>query len=242
MMPCLEHTIVYVLFSLRNLLKDIKYVGHHDQVCKFYSHSNDYLYCTQSTTTVSGSKKKQNANKTFTAIPTIYQHIKTNKVSFGPTVCIFESAAKKSKFGKSFIKSLKELNLKTGFCDSQKTSFLDTSYNGWQLKANMVSSIEALKQKKYVIMCFDNWSHFKLNEFVQSLLENDIYPVYNVKNASGICGALDILPNKYVHSYYKDERKKMEVSNPKLTVTATGKFKALDRAHIAKVMSNIMKN
>ena len=60
---------------------------------------------------MNGTKKKQNANKTFAAAPTLYQHIETGKVEFGPTSCIFESAAKRDKFSSTFVKELKKLKL-----------------------------------------------------------------------------------------------------------------------------------
>ena len=83
-----EHAIVCsLIYTLKILLGEyIKYWGHHDQVCMFYSHSRDYLYATTSTKTTTGTKKKQNANKTFTAAPTIYQHVQSGKVELGPTL------------------------------------------------------------------------------------------------------------------------------------------------------------
>ena len=41
-------------------------------------------------------------------------------------------------------------------------------------------------------------------------------------------------------SNFHKRKKKMEMENPKMTKTASGKFKALDRAHLAKVMQITM--
>lgn len=104
-----------------------------------------------------------------------------------------------------------------------------------------MASISALKQKKRGIVTFDNWSLFKLDDFVNALVSNDIYPVYNVPSASGVCGLLDLYPNLDLHRIYKAERKKIENKYPKLTKTKTGKDKAISRDYLALAMLHTMK-
>ena len=65
--------------------------------------------------------------------------------------------------------------------------------------------------------------------------------MYNVERASGICVALNILPNKCIHQVFVAETKKMEANKPRICKTANGKCRALDRANLAKVKNNTMK-
>ena len=237
-----EHAIVCAkVFALRLLLGSyITYTGHHDQICLFYAHCTDITYTTSTTRGVNGQKKIQNKNKTLTGIPLIMHSLLDDKISFGPTVLIFESAAKDNGFGATFVKDLKKRGLNAGF-DADKVLFIDTSYNGWQLNDNMLASIQALKQNKRGMIGFDNWSLFKLPEFVDALLSHDIYPFYNVPGASGLCGLLDLDTNSDVHKIYRQERKKIERKLPHLTKTSTGKDKALRRDYLALAMYRTMK-
>ena len=78
-------------------------------------------------------------------------------------------------------------------------------------------------------MTFDNQCLFHEKAFVAELLKYDIYPVYNVKTASGLCGSLDASANKHVNEEYIFERKKIERSNLVLTKTKNNDPKALPR-------------
>ena len=126
-----EHAIVCAkVFTLRLLLGEyVTYTGHHDQVCLFYAHSRNTTYTSHITKGTNGQKKKQNKNKTFTGIPTCYHDLESDTISFGPTVLIFESAAKHNGFGKGFLTDLRKLKLDKYF-DKSKTLYIDTSYNG----------------------------------------------------------------------------------------------------------------
>ena len=82
---------------------------------------------------------------------------------------------------------------------------------------------------------------YKLPEFVDALIDNDIYPFYNVPAASGICGLLDLYPNLDLHKVYREERVKIERMYPDLTKTSSGKDKALSRDWLALSMYYAMK-
>ena len=77
-------------------------------MCLFYAHSKNTTYTTHTTKGTNGQKKRQNKNKTFTGIPTCHHDLITDEMSFGPTVCIFESAAKDHGFGKGFLSDLRK--------------------------------------------------------------------------------------------------------------------------------------
>ena len=155
----------------------------------WYSEDGGNLYSTSSNKSLSGSKKAQNRNKTFTAIPTIYHNLETDSIKFAPIISIFEAA--KSKFSDQCRKELRSVKLKPGL-DRKRECYKDVSTNAWQHESNMKASSKVLQLNLNGVMSFDNWRNFHLIPFLDSLIDYDIYPVYNVKNASGLTGLLDL--------------------------------------------------
>eukprot|EP01084_Bolivina_argentea_P047442 87425_1 len=237
------HTInLCKAFTLRRIFPNvIEYVGHHDQVNMFYGRDVRYLYTTLFAASVFGKNKRQNHNKTFTSIPTIYDYFKKRLIEFGPTINIFESAAQNNDFSSNYTKALRKVGLRPGL-DQENMVYNDVSYNAWQQLANMRASNEVLKRRKGGIMTTDEWCHYKNVEFRQNLVKNNIFPLLNVKCASGITGLLDLYPNKHVHEEYRKERKILELKHPDKIMTLTGNFKCLPREYLSLAVKNGMKN
>ena len=97
-------------YLLRLILNDaIEWIGQHDQMMMWYSEDRCNLYVTSSNKSMSGTKKMQNGNKTFTGIPTIHHKLKKNKIEFGAPVTIFE--ASKEQFSKQYVKEFGSVGL-----------------------------------------------------------------------------------------------------------------------------------
>ena len=82
--------------------------------------------------------------------------------------------------------------------------------------------------------------NFHCNEFIKDLILNWVFPVYNVKNASGLTGLLDLHPNEHVHDEFIKQRKVMERVHPELLLTRTGNPRALPRHQLALSIKNAM--
>eukprot|EP01083_Nonionella_stella_P219587 786443_1 len=107
-----QHAVVLCkVYTLRRLFPtQIQYIGHHDQVCLFYGGDSRYIYTTHFASSVSGKPKIQNNNKTFTAVPTVYDYFQENderNIQFGPTIAIFESATKDKSFSDHYKRQLR---------------------------------------------------------------------------------------------------------------------------------------
>ena len=226
------------VFVLRILLKEnIQYVGHHDQVMIWYSEQSGSSYFTSFNQSASGTSSRQNARKTFTIIPSSYHMLQTDSIDFGALVTIFESKGK--TFSSKYVKSLRGVGLNEGF-DGKHTNYGCISSNGWQHSHNMSASVAVLKQKKKGIMTFDNWSNFGKDTFVDALIAADIFPVFNVKNASGLTGLLDLLPNRDIRREYNRIRSQTEIDHPEMCRTRNDKLRALPRAQLARAAVDAM--
>ena len=123
----------------------------------WYAEDKGVSWTTSNNTSITGTKKVQNGNKTFTSIPTMYHMLETNKIEFGPIVSIFE--AKAGKYSDKYAKDLKSVGLDQGI-NKHRDAYNDVSSNAWQQKKNMKASLYALKMRPYGIMTFDNWEIF----------------------------------------------------------------------------------
>ena len=83
------------------------------------------LYTSSNNSSLSGTKKVQNGNKTFTTIPTILHYIQNDTIKFGPTITIMEGT-KKGEFSRQYINDLRKVGLDKGM-DREKELINDTS-------------------------------------------------------------------------------------------------------------------